>query len=224
MADPTFLHTDVGGDPPAGDLVRAARLDGDRSQAAFRCLLEALSRPGSVRRVRGGVLVDGVPPALLLALAIADVEVGVAVLRSDDDADWARLLADATGARIVPIEAAACVTALVAPTPEEIDGLRRGTPLAPETAARLAIQVDALTTDDDGPISLALRGPGVDGIARLGVTGVRADVFEAIGAVNTAFPAGIDTWLVSIDGDVAAMPRSTQIEVVRSAAAATGRS
>ncbi len=216
--------TDVGGEPPDGELVRAARLEGRRSQRAFRTLLDALSRPGSIRRLPDDVLVADVPPALLLALAIADVEVTVAVLRSGDDPDWAHLLADATGGRITPVEAAACVTAIVPLTADDVERLRRGSAFAPEDAARLAIQVAALTDGSTAAddVVVALDGPGVDGIATLGVTGVDAEVFEALGRVNASFPAGVDTWFVSVHGDVAAIPRSTRIEVRHRAANGTG--
>ncbi|MEM8905611.1 MAG: phosphonate C-P lyase system protein PhnH [Actinomycetota bacterium] len=216
--------TDVGGEPPDGELVRAARLEGVRSQQAFGVLLDSLSRPGSIHRIPTGVLVDGLPPALVLALATADVEVTVAVLRSVDEPDWARLLSDATGARIAPIEAAGCVTALVAPSPDDIEVLRRGTALAPESAARLALSVTALTDGSTAAddVVVGLQGPGVDGSITLGVTGIGAEVVEALALANAAFPAGVDTWLVSDGGDVAAIPRSTSIEVRHRAATTSG--
>lgn len=220
-------RTDVGGERPDGRLVRAARLEGDRSQLAFRALLDALSRPGSIHQVPHGALTDGVPPALVLPLAIADVEVSVAVLRSGDDTDWGRLLTDATGARTAPLEAAACVTMLVPPRAEDVERLRRGSALAPESAARLSVQVaalaDATGSPGEGETVVDLTGPGVDGRSTLVIDGVSAEVLAAIDRANAGFPAGIDTWFVSQSGAVAAVPRSSRIEVREHTAGTTGR-
>ncbi|MEO1063267.1 MAG: phosphonate C-P lyase system protein PhnH [Actinomycetota bacterium] len=227
MTAPFPARTDVGGEPPDGELVRTARLEGERSQHAFRTLLDSLSRPGTIHRVPEGVIVDGVPPALLLPLAIADVEVSVAVLRSGDHADWGRLLTDATGARLAPMEAAACVTMLVPPTAEDVERLRRGSALAPESAARLAIQVDALSDGADSidgdAVVVELTGPGVDGAATLAISGVAAEVVIAIDQANAGYPAGLDTWFVSTAGDVAAVPRSSRLEVRERTTGTTGR-
>ena len=58
----------------------AARLGGVRSQRAFAALLATLSRPGTIESLDAVALPADVPPALVVPLALADVEVEVAVV------------------------------------------------------------------------------------------------------------------------------------------------
>jgi alpha-D-ribose 1-methylphosphonate 5-triphosphate synthase subunit PhnH len=46
------------------------------------------------------------------------------------------------------------------------------------------------------------------------VEGAGRELFEALSGANSAFPIGIDTWLVDKEGRVVGLPRSTTIEVV----------
>jgi hypothetical protein len=65
-----------------------------------------------------------------------------------------------------------------------------------------------------GNVVLQLRGPGVDGTRRVLVEGAGRELFEALSGANSAFPVGIDTWLVDKEGRLVGLPRSTTIEVV----------
>lgn len=195
------------------DLSRA-RLSGHRSQQAFRVLLDTLARPGTVRSADAVQLPPGVPTALLLPLALADVEVSVAVVSGEPDQRWAPFVRDVTGCRAAPIESASIVVLLDGYSPSDVLAVRRGTALAPESGARLAIacrtlRSGAAAADEAG---VRLSGPGVDGRAELAIGGVDRELLDAIATANASFPAGIDTWLVSRDGHVAAIPRSSRIE------------
>jgi alpha-D-ribose 1-methylphosphonate 5-triphosphate synthase subunit PhnH len=57
-----------------------------------------------------------------------------------------------------------------------------------------------------------LRGPGILGEARLRVAGIDAAEWEHIRALQD-FPLGVDVWLVARDGDLAVIPRSTQVRL-----------
>lgn len=192
--------------------VAELRLAGESSRQVFDVLLRTLAEPGTVRRLPDGV-VPGVHPACVLALALADVEVGVCV---DDDADGelTRLVADATGATAVPTHAAWVVVS-TEPTPGLVDRCRRGSALAPEDGARVALAVDALHTGGGEDTVVRLRGPGVPGERVLGIEGLDPAVVDARAAACAAFPAGVDFWLVTADGEVAAISRSTRVEMVR---------
>lgn len=193
--------------PSLAELAADARLDAHASQRTFRAMLDALARPGRTGRLHPP---SGVPAALVVALALADVDVTTHVLTGADELDWAEVLRAATGTRAVELEHADIVVALRPPTPDEIRSLRRGRPDAPELGARLSLAVESLGSGD---VLLTMRGPGVPVVRELEVGGVDAPVLEAIAAVNRRFPAGIDTFLVAADGVIAGIPRSTDLEV-----------
>jgi alpha-D-ribose 1-methylphosphonate 5-triphosphate synthase subunit PhnH len=180
-----------------------ARLDALRSQAAFRVLLDAISRPGTIHRLPapwGGAIVP---------LALAEVETTIAVVGDDDRAEQVRR---ATGATFAPLDEAELVACDGRQAAATVARLRRGSGLAPELGAKVGIDCRALRPDA-GEVTLALRGPGVPGRAGLGVDGVPPGFFRGLAAANRDAPAGIDVWLVDRDGWVAALPRTCHVEV-----------
>lgn len=196
--------------------MRVDPLDHTASQRVFRVLLDALARPGTVRALPADVLDVDVPAALLVPLALADLEVSLATL-APAEPDWAGALVAATGARPAPPERADMVLALRPPRPDEVRGLRRGTPDRPDLACRLMLACDRLDGGDSGvgehDVSCDLTGPGVDGTTVLGVSGLPVEALEALIAVNQRFPLGVDTFLVTTDGHVAGLPRSTRVRI-----------
>jgi alpha-D-ribose 1-methylphosphonate 5-triphosphate synthase subunit PhnH len=217
--------------PTGFSAARLRALDHTDSQATFRVLLDALSRPGTVHRLPEGVVDVDVPAPVLVPLALADLEVDLAVLEPAGP-DWAAALAEATGARPAAPERADLVLALRPPRPDEVRGLRRGTPDRPDLACRLVLACDRIDTGDidtgDGDTGdidtgatdatgsaahLDLSGPGVDGHAALVVSGVPLETLEALIAVNRRFPLGVDTYVVDTEGRVAGLPRSTAVRI-----------
>jgi alpha-D-ribose 1-methylphosphonate 5-triphosphate synthase subunit PhnH len=149
-------------------------------------------------------------------LALADVEVEVAVVDGRPDAAWERFLVDVTGARSAPTERAGMVVFLTAPGRDQILSLRRGGAEAPEGGAKVAIAVERLRTPDThdrrpDELVVELTGPGVDGAVLVAVTGLPAAALDAISQANRGFPSGFDTWLVARDGSLAAISRSTRL-------------
>jgi alpha-D-ribose 1-methylphosphonate 5-triphosphate synthase subunit PhnH len=189
------------------------------SQRVFRVLLDALSRPGTVGTLPSDVLGVEAPAALLVPLALADLEVSLAVLEPSAPG-WVGGLATATGARPASVERADLVVGLRAPRPDEVRGLRRGTADRPDLGCRLVLACTALGAS--GEVVCDLTGPGVEGTVELGVSGLPVETVEAIVAVNRRFPLGVDTFLVAADGRVAGLPRSTQVRI-RSGAGSWGR-
>ncbi|MBV8083868.1 MAG: phosphonate C-P lyase system protein PhnH, partial [Chloroflexi bacterium] len=156
---------------------------------------------------------DGLPLPLLAPLALADVDVAMAVLAPPDAPDWVRSLAHATNGRAAAIEAADIVVALRTPLPDEIRSLRRGASDAPERGARLVLDCRQLTAGVEGDVALELSGPGVNGTCQLGIDGLPPEVFETISAANGRFPMGIDTFLIGRSGELAGLPRTTHIRI-----------
>lgn len=205
-----------------------AALDHLGSQRVFRVLLDALARPGRVLELPAGLIDVDTPAPVLVPLALADLEVTLAVLEPAEPG-WAARLERATGARRATAERADLVLALQPPRPDELRALRRGTPDRPDLGCRLVLACDRIAVAASEPaVLLDLTGPGVPGTARLAVTGLPVEVLEALVAVNRRFPLGVDTFLVGTGGHVAGLPRSTRVQIRSGpgtwAVAAIGRS
>jgi len=197
----------MGADLSVSRAAARARLEGDRSTAVFRVLLDTLARPGRIGHLPAGCLVEGLPPALSLPLALADLGCGFWIHGLDDEPQR-KYLTDVvratTGARLVPPHEATLVVSLDS-DPSVLYRLHPGTPEAPESAARLAVQVDHL--DRGEPV--LLRGPGVAGASIVRV-GLGRPFVEGLQHRNRP-PAGIDTWVFDRHGRVVALPRSTRL-------------
>ncbi|WP_374641801.1 phosphonate C-P lyase system protein PhnH [Tabrizicola sp.] len=174
-----------------------------QSARAFREILEALARPGTIRRVSGAT-----PPAPL------SIAAGVALLvltdpttalhlsgRVDcpDVRDW---IAFHIGAPLVAAE-----DADFALGPWEalhpVSRFRIGQPDYPDRSATLIVECDQLATR--GPM---LTGPGIETATRLNLPETAA--FRANRAL---FPLGFDTLFTAGDR-IAGLPRSTRVEAI----------
>lgn len=174
-----------------------------QSARAFRAILDALARPGSIHPVAGAS-----PPAPVSAAA------GVVLLTLCDGTtplhlaggadcpamrDW---IAFHTGAPLVAAEDAAFALGRW----EDLHPVGRfhiGAPDYPDRSATLIVEMDRLT--GHGP---ALTGPGIETAAWLSLPETAA--FRANRAL---FPLGFDTIFTSGDR-IAALPRSTRVEAI----------
>jgi len=172
------------------------------SQACFRAVLDAMSRPGQIAAL---AFPDPPPPldpataAVLLTLVDAETPVWL-----DGAASAAReWVAFHCGATPAPPMQAMFGVAL---HPVPLAGFQAGTDDAPELGATLVLQVAALGRGR----KLRLSGPGIATVATLLVDGL-AEGFVAEWATNHAlFPRGIDLILCA-GTQVAALPRSVQV-------------
>lgn len=183
-----------------------ARLGTGDSQASFRVLLDALSRPGEPRDLPVPQAGPGIVP-----LALAVVGSPIAVM---GDPGAQRQICLATGAEQVAIGEAALVAIYGKADAPLISSLRRGSALVPEGGAKAGLACGALIPAGGGEVTPEISGPGVPGRVRLGVDGVGPEVFLALAEANSAFPAGIDVWLTDDAGRVAGLPRSARLEVI----------
>jgi alpha-D-ribose 1-methylphosphonate 5-triphosphate synthase subunit PhnH len=182
------------------------------AQSTFRSVMDAMARPGSVRRIAA---VAGTPADLMrgtaaIALTLFDHDTPVWLdPRMAEASELAKWLKFHTGAPVIA-DASICSFALIG-DPQALPALECfsfGTDQYPDRSTTLILQVESLTQGH----GLELRGPGIDGTAILQATFQPPDLFERL-AVNAAlFPRGIDVVLVH-DDTVVAIPRTTRLAV-----------
>lgn len=170
-----------------------------QSAYAFRAALNALSRPGMIETLTGAA-----PPAPLsvaagvLILTLCDRTTPLHLAGEYDCAavqDWVTFH---TGAPLVQAEAASFALGLWQDLP--VDRFAIGTAEYPDRAATLIVEMPSLTAT-----GARLTGPGIEVSARLSLPQ---------GFDNRAdFPLGLDCFFTCGDR-IAALPRSTKIEVI----------
>lgn len=181
-------------------------------QRAFKAVMDALSRPGTVQplpnEARPPHPLDPGLAEIALTLCDHDTPVWLDSILADAPAvaDW---LAFHVGAPLTSDPAAAAFAfASSAETLSAFPHFALGTDEYPDRSTTIVLAIPALT---GGP-TLTLRGPGIKGEASIAPTGLPAD-FAAQWAENReAFPRGIDLLLVAPEGLVG-LSRTTRIEI-----------
>lgn len=176
------------------------------SQQVFRAVLEALARPGTPMALPRGP-VGVLAPAVIPVFALADLTTGVCVLENPDDR-WADVISTATSAPAWPAEMARLVAAVRPVSEDEVRGFTRGSAAAPENAALVTLAVRDV---HGGPRRWTMSGPGVRGTAAVAPRGLPAGFVAARADAVAEYPAGIDILLVTDDGRVVGLPRTTTI-------------
>jgi alpha-D-ribose 1-methylphosphonate 5-triphosphate synthase subunit PhnH len=187
------------------------------TQACFRGVLQAMSHPGRVVELPS--LQDAKPPRLAdasaaLLLTLLDAETALRLhgaLHGEAVLAWLRFH---TGTREAKPGDDAPFTAVRA---EELNAalwssLPFGSDDAPQDGGTLIVEVPACT--DTALHRLSLRGPGVSGERLIDVAGVPTAFWEHRVALQSQFPRGFDL-LLARGRDVIAIPRSTQVVMVR---------
>ncbi len=199
--------------PLEDDGLRAGFEDPVRdAQAAFRLILEAMSRPGTI--VTLGLSID--PPAGLsraaaaVCLAMADVDTPIHLDASANTPAVETFLKFHTGASITKDRDAA-LFGLCNGASARVSGLQLGTDEHPDRSATLIVQLDGI--DVDGPLQLS--GPGIKTVHSIGLAGLNANFFEARAGLAKVFPRGLDVIFVAGDR-LAALPRTTVVDTSRS--------
>jgi alpha-D-ribose 1-methylphosphonate 5-triphosphate synthase subunit PhnH len=198
-------------------------LSAAQSQLIFRAVLDALARPGTIHRLPAaghGAAGEGTPAALLPLLALADLTTPACVLA--DVGDWPEVVRAMTSAPAAELAQARLVAALRPVSGSELAALRTGTPAAPEDGALACLSVTGIRpvpvsgAPDGGADGRLLRltGPGIAGTRQLLVTGLPPGFAVVRRTLTGEFPAGVDLLLITADGDLAGLPRTTQIDEV----------
>ncbi len=172
-----------------------------QSARAFRAVLEAMARPGTIHRVAGAV-----PPAPLsvaagvVLLTLADPTTRLHLAGRADCRPLRDWIAFHIGAPLVPADEADLAVGSWDDL-QPVSRFRIGAPDYPDRSATLIVEVDRLV--NHGP---ALAGPGIEL-----VTWLNLPETAAFRANRALFPLGFDTILVSGDR-LAGLPRSTRVE------------
>jgi alpha-D-ribose 1-methylphosphonate 5-triphosphate synthase subunit PhnH len=179
------------------------------SQAAFRALLGAMARPGTV--LRCGASLKPPPPlqpaAAAAILTLADFETPVFLAPSFAASDAAVFLRFHTGAPFAssPDKAAFALVDAEA-DPFDLTSFHPGAPDYPDRSTTVVLQLRSLARGQ----LLWLAGPGIRGDATLRADPLPRGFREQWQANAAAFPLGVDLILAAGD-EVAALPRSTRI-------------
>jgi alpha-D-ribose 1-methylphosphonate 5-triphosphate synthase subunit PhnH len=183
------------------------------SQAVFRAVLTAMSRPGTEQVF--GVTLSAPSPltatAAAVALTLLDQEVSawlsppLAVPAVRDYLTFhtgARILADAATAHFV-----ICASPQAIPL---LETLAQGTADYPDRSATVIVDI---ARAPQSRISTRLAGPGIEHPLTISLAGFDAVLWQALQRNHGAYPLGIDLVVCTASG-VIGLPRSTKIEVL----------
>lgn len=180
------------------------------SQRVFRCVLAAMSRPGTIEPLPAAPGGDGGLGSALSAvlLTLADLETPLWLSPDLDTAEARAFLRFHCGAPLVadPGEAAFAVCGDHRSAPD-LEALALGTPAYPDRSTTVLVRVPELA---GGPEGLILTGPGIASETRLAAPGLDPAFIRGHRANRPLFPMGFDIILAGPDG-LACLPRSTDI-------------
>ncbi len=190
---------------PADDVVAA--------QSTYRCVMNAMARPGSVHEIAPG---PDAPDRLCaataaLALTLFDHDTPVfldAPLRASGAvATWLRFH---TGCPIVEDASQAAFALIGNADALALEDFAFGTPDYPDRSTTLLVQVQTLTD----AAALKLSGPGILGAANLRVAPLPKDFVAQCETNRALFPRGVDLIFVA-GGRLTALPRTTLVTAER---------
>ncbi|WP_108836550.1 phosphonate C-P lyase system protein PhnH [Tateyamaria sp. Alg231-49] len=170
-----------------------------QSANAFRAVMQAMARPGTIHDLDGAV-----PPAPLsvaagtVIMTLCDPETGVHLAGQYDVPEVRDWITFHTGAPLVNANAASFVVGTWDAIP--IDILALGTPEYPDRSATVIVETPEIMTS-----GATLRGPGIKGTAALNLPEIKAFQRNAL-----LFPLGLDFMFTS-GAQIAALPRSTKV-------------
>lgn len=167
---------------------------------AFRAVMEAMARPGTIQTVSPATAPGLSGAAATVLLTLTDNTTPLHLAGGIDSPELRRWIGFHTGAPLVAAEDAGFALGRWKDL-QPVTRFRVGEPSYPDRSATLIVECDRLA--DDGP---RLTGPGIRDAARLSLPETAA--FRANRAL---FPLGFDTILTCGDR-LAALPRSTILE------------
>ena len=179
------------------------------AQATFRVVMDAMARPGTIRRLTG--IAAPAPlsaSAAALALTLLDYETPFWLdAPLADTGEVARFICFHTGARVTADPAAAAFAFVAAPaTAPPFAHFAQGSAEYPDRSTTLVLQVGELAEGN----GMVLRGPGIAGTRRLAASPLPANFLDQLADNRAQFPRGVDILLAAPDA-VAGLPRSLHV-------------
>ena len=205
MTPATPTTADAGLRPGFEDPVHGA-------QQAFRRILQAMARPGTIQAC-GGELdpPPGLSPAMAaVCLTLADADAPLWLAPAPATAPAVGYLKFHCNAPVLDDVGAAAFALADAGGMPALDACAQGSDRYPDRSATLLVEVPRLAAD--GPGAWTLRGPGIETAATLATEGLPGD-FPARWRDNAeSYPCGIDL-ILTCGSRLAALPRTTRITV-----------
>ncbi|MEA3088190.1 MAG: alpha-D-ribose 1-methylphosphonate 5-triphosphate synthase subunit PhnH [Paraburkholderia sp.] len=181
------------------------------TQAVFRTLLDALSRPGTVGVVEHGLPEVRATQAELAAFAalLTLCDYATPVWLAQPDTALSTALRFHTGAPLVdePEQAAFAYIHDASAMPA-LESFALGAAESPEQSVTLLIRVEALT----GGAPVVLSGPGIQHTQTIAPVGLPEHFWRERAALAPLFPCGVDCYLVC-GNTLIGLPRTTQAKV-----------
>ena len=178
------------------------------SQAAFRALMDCLSRPGEIRTLDGvGAPAPMAPATAALVRSVADYESPIwldpAFSAAPAIAEWIRFH---TGAPVVasPDKAAFALVADALALPGFMQ-FAQGTEEYPDRSTTVIVQVDRFAGE-----TLTLQGPGIKTTRAFAAEPLPSGFAQRLRDNCEMFPRGVDLVLVA-GHEIAALPRSVRV-------------
>lgn len=179
------------------------------SQAVFRLVLTAMSRPGTIMPLTTGIESPAGlhPAAAAVLLALLDQDTRLWTAPSFAPATVGAYLRFHTGC-VLESDPAAADFLLARPAElPALTTLSLGSEEYPERSATVLLQVDALSND----AGWRLSGPGIASQTLLEVVGLDGGFLAGWREAQLHFPRGVDLVFAGADR-LAAMPRTTRAE------------
>jgi len=195
------------------------------SQIIFRSLLDAMARPGSILRLPDVIITPPVANKypLILLMTLLDHEVSFCVSGHGDanvNADRqavAEYLGSNTGSKESAIGDADFILVCGGSSHGLIRRVKQGTLEYPDESATVVYDVGSIGDQGydghDEYILLELSGPGIAGKCMIAISGMEQAEIEDVLAVSN-YPLGIDAILSDRYGNIACIPRSTNVRVM----------
>lgn len=206
---PTSPVAPVAGWPTPRELLPAT------AQRAFRAIMDAFSRPGTLHQLPPDAVPEGVPAVMIPLLTLADMMTPIAALPTPGQPteDAVGLAARLVVAPIAEPGSTRFALAFGEPDHEIFARLNRGSHWSPEAGAMLFQRVSGLGVSTEAGWSLT--GPGIkpDEPVRLAVDGLSEEWLTVRAELVSDYPAGIDVVLVTDEGSIAALPRTTRVDM-----------
>ena len=178
------------------------------AQQAFRAILDAMARPGTVHALPKTESLESSIPAELASVLLTLTDHDTPIWLADCYRSEAALsfVGFHTGAPIVSdVSKAQFAFAPSAELPR-LDQFNLGTQEYPDRSTTVVVPVPSL---EGGP-ELVLRGPGIEDHWHISPLGLPNDFVSQWAANRELFPRGIDLLLVA-DGKVMGLPRTVRI-------------